>query len=68
VADCVKHSMTQNLVIPLLTDFLSLLPYTSYSQGRLGCVMLCANQDLNSAVSTRKVPLNKLSDAPEINK
>jgi hypothetical protein len=29
-------------------------------------MMLCANQDLNSVVSTRKVPLNKLNDPPEV--
>jgi len=28
--------------------------------------MLCANQDLNSVVSTRKVSLNKLNDLPEM--
>jgi serine/threonine protein kinase HipA of HipAB toxin-antitoxin module len=28
--------------------------------------MLCANQDLNSVGSTRKVSLNKLNDPPEM--
>jgi len=65
VAECIKPSTTQNFVIPLLAGLLFRFLY-SYSQGRLGCMMSCANQDLNSVVSTRKVSLNKLIDPPEM--
>lgn len=62
MADCIKHGITLNLVIPFLAFIILILLMLKEDR----CMMLCANQDLNSVVSTRKVPANKLNDPPEM--